>query len=295
MQNCITVAKTYKQIVLGRHRMSNNVATISKEGLSFFSVDVDIFEDTKVRKIFNGCGSGTIDVLLGLLCRIYRFSGYYIAYDSDLSAIIAESIKNEESFVTGVINKALSVDFFSSSLFEKCKILTSKRIQLSYLRVVKLSRISRPDILPAYSLLNSSEEMYRDVADLRNDCTKIRAIKEREKERENSTVSFEQWWGAYGHCPYHDSKERCFELWIGMSSAERSQALAVVRDYVLSSPDVRFRKNPAVYLREKLFLRTVGIARNMTFHRRLSDVDVNESIVYSVPEFIPSRRRVAEE
>lgn len=100
-----------------------------KQGLGYFPLDTDFFSDRKVRRILNAHGSNTASILICLLCNIYKDKGYYIEFDEDLPFDIADVVGVSEGAVIEVIKKALQVDFFDLSLYEKYHILTSRGIQ----------------------------------------------------------------------------------------------------------------------------------------------------------------------
>lgn len=103
-----------------------------KQGIEYFSFDVDFFSDVKIRKISRACGPASTSILICLLCNIYRDKGYYIQWDEDLPFVVADSIGTvgiTEGAVEEVIKKALQVGFFNQELYDKHKILTSNGIQ----------------------------------------------------------------------------------------------------------------------------------------------------------------------
>jgi hypothetical protein len=64
----------------------------------------------------------------------------------------------------------------------------------------------------------------------------------------NINISFEFFWDAY------DKKEdrvKCERKWNGLTDADREACMAAVPLYVRSTPDKKFRKNPATYLNNK--------------------------------------------
>ena len=104
-----------------------------KQGIDYFSFDVDFFSDIKVRKIIRGCGPNSTSVLICLLCNIYKTNGYYIGWDKDLPFVIADLLGVSEGVVDEVKNKAIQVGFFNKDLYDKYQILTSEGIQKRFL------------------------------------------------------------------------------------------------------------------------------------------------------------------
>ena len=166
-----------------------------KVGLDYFPIDVDMFQDIKVRKLIRHQGGKAITVYALLLCYIYK-SGYYLRWDKELPFIISELLGYEEVFITEVIKCCLLLGLLDKALYDSESVLTSKGIQLRYLR--SCSEIRRKGVIKEYNLISSeeksisseekpisseekiisSEEMYKNV----QECT----IKEKENEKERS-------------------------------------------------------------------------------------------------------------
>ena len=108
------------------------IARPIKQGLDYFSFDVDFYDNLKIRKIMRACGPGGGSILTCLLCTIYRNKGYYILWDQDLPFDIADKVGVSEGAVSEVITKAVQVDFFDDYQFQTNGILTSEEIQKRY-------------------------------------------------------------------------------------------------------------------------------------------------------------------
>ncbi|WP_417444613.1 DUF4373 domain-containing protein [Joostella sp.] len=110
-----------------------------KTGLDYFSIDVDFYQNIKVRKIKMACGPQSISVLICLLCNIYRNKGYYIEWDKDLPFLIADEVGVTEGAAKEIINKSVQVGFFNQKMFEN-GFITSKEIQERYEKACKDSK-----------------------------------------------------------------------------------------------------------------------------------------------------------
>ena len=187
-----------------------------KVGLDYFPIDVDMFQDIKVRKLIRHQGGKAITVYALLLCYIYK-SGYYLRWDKELPFIISELLGYEEVFITEVIKCCLLLGLLDKALYDSQGVLTSKGIQLRYLR--SCSEIRRKGVIKEYDLISSeekiisseekpisseekpisseekisSEEMYKNV----QECTIKETEKENEKERSLSPTP-----------PYSKEKEK---------------------------------------------------------------------------------------
>lgn len=125
-----------------------------KKGLTYFPMDIDIFQDIKIRKLIKYQGGKAISVYAYLLCSIYK-DGYYMRWDNELPFIVSEVTGYDEAYIHEVIKSCLNIGLFSKNLFDKEKILTSKGIQERFIIVMKNSnRVSEID---EFNLISSEE------------------------------------------------------------------------------------------------------------------------------------------
>ncbi|MFV0537079.1 MAG: DUF4373 domain-containing protein, partial [Dysgonomonas sp.] len=61
----------------------------TKQGLEYFPLDVDFFNDEKVEFVSARFGVKGEIISIRLLCKIYR-NGYYTAWDEDESTLLAK-------------------------------------------------------------------------------------------------------------------------------------------------------------------------------------------------------------
>lgn len=133
-----------------------------KQGLDYFTLDVDFFDSIKIRKIRKACGTQSIALLVALLCNIYREEGYYVGYDSDLTFLIAEQFSVSEGAVEETVRKAVSVGFFDADMFHKYNILTSHAIQERYFIAVDKLKRKRVTVTGDFVLKSISDSGYVD-------------------------------------------------------------------------------------------------------------------------------------
>lgn len=108
------------------------MARPTKQGIDYYSLDVNFLKDIKVRKIRRACGPQSIEILLCLLGNIYRENGYYIGWDEDTVFLVADEVGAKEGLVEEVVAKAIQSKFFDHQKFENYNILTSNGIQKRY-------------------------------------------------------------------------------------------------------------------------------------------------------------------
>ena len=125
-----------------------------KQGFSYFSLDVDIFSDIKIRKLIKNHSGRALSVYICVLAFIYR-NGYYVLNDEDFGFIVSEQTGDKVEFIEAVLDYCVKVGLFSAEMFEQ-GVYTSKGVQERYLAMCKASR--RNIVFSEYNLI-SSEEM----------------------------------------------------------------------------------------------------------------------------------------
>ena len=128
-----------------------------KDGVEYFSVDVDFFEDDKIKLLRAEFGAKGVYILMYLLCQIYK-NGYYISWNDDKCLLVSDGAGCgcTPGFVQEFINGCLKRSFFDKGVFEMFGILTSKGIQKRFLYAV----MTRPEIriIQEYFLLDDEFE-----------------------------------------------------------------------------------------------------------------------------------------
>ena len=124
-------------------------------GIEYYPLDVDFLNDLKIKKIMKSCGPNSIAIIILLLGNIYGDEGYFMKWDEDVCFLVADAVGAKEVYVKEVLKKCLQVDLFSSELFEKFKIITSKGIQKRFFEITK--RRKRENLINEYLLVNVTE------------------------------------------------------------------------------------------------------------------------------------------
>ena len=72
------------------------------------------------------------------------------------------------------------------------------------------------------------------------------------KEKETPIVTlpedFKLFWNQYGK---KVSRDKCFKLWKKLSNRDKTEIFVVLPDYVASTPEIKYRKNPETWLRNR--------------------------------------------
>lgn len=127
-------------------------------GLLYFPLDIDFFEDNKIRILKARYKSDGVQIYLFLLCEIYR-KGYYIKVDDDFEYIISDELGIDQNKVKQVLNFLLKRSLFDNTLFNSDKVLTSAGIQKRYQLGIKerMRKSKEPLEVGRYWLLNKNE------------------------------------------------------------------------------------------------------------------------------------------
>ena len=145
------------------------MARISKPGLDYFPLDVNFFQDRKVRRISNRHHAAGIAALTSLLCLIYKEKGFYIAWNQDTLFDISQEVCCEEEEMQAIIDDCLSVGLFDTYIYKEYGILTSQAIQEQYHKSITDSRRKYKLPLEQFWLIKEGEDgTENNSAEIRN-------------------------------------------------------------------------------------------------------------------------------
>lgn len=128
--------------------MANQV----KAGLDYFSHDVDILQDKKIKLIKAKHGLIGYAIYLRLLEELYRDKGYYLQIDDNFNILFSDENNIDKNVYINILNDCINFELFNKKIYEKYTILTSKRIQQNYCKATK--RRKEIEIIEEYLLLN---------------------------------------------------------------------------------------------------------------------------------------------
>ena len=147
-------------MLMGRNR---------KVGLDYFPMDVDFFQDIRIRKLIKYQGGKAVTVYALLLCIIYK-QGYYVRWDDELPFIISEQTGFEEAYIQEVFKCCLIVGLFSKELYDSDKVITSKGIQKRWIKLTdyvgndfltsKLNLLGNDIKIPKYKLDHEGKRLF---------------------------------------------------------------------------------------------------------------------------------------
>lgn len=127
-----------------------------KEGVAYFSLDVDFFSDKKIKILKARYGADGITLYIYLLCEIYK-NGYYLEVDDDFQFIISDDLNMNCDKVKQVLAFLLERSLFDRKLFQSDAVITSAGIQRRFQLMVKSRAVKNPIQIKDYWLLSKEE------------------------------------------------------------------------------------------------------------------------------------------
>ena len=134
------------------------MARPQKEGLEYFSLDVDFFSDRKIKILKGRFGADGITYYMYLLCEIYKGHGYYLEVDEDFDYITSSELGMSHAKIGQMRKFLLERSLFDNKLFQSDTILTSTSIQRRFQLAVKSRASKNPVVVnPKFWLLSKEE------------------------------------------------------------------------------------------------------------------------------------------
>ena len=119
--------KLFKGVIMGRPL---------KRGNDYFPIDVDMFEDIKIRILLKKYGSTGFYFFIVLLTNIYR-EGYCVLCDDDFKEVLQIETGLSPHEINTLLQFFIDKGFFDKKLYEHDGVLTSRAIQLRYQEMIE--------------------------------------------------------------------------------------------------------------------------------------------------------------
>ena len=146
-----------------------------KNRITFFKRDVDMTNDTRMRKVLRRYGGLGVAVYEEVLAMVYETGSYYLPWSDDYALDIADRLyEPDQEKIRQIIGLLIETGLFSKELFDEFGILTSRGIQERFTDRGEQSH--RRKEIQRYALIE--EEGARECAELRDharDCAGVRA------------------------------------------------------------------------------------------------------------------------
>lgn len=131
--------------------MKNNI------GIDFFPMSTDFFEDDKIALIEAEFGIKGSYTALRLLCKIYKFEGYFCQWGKDQCLIFAKQLGDgfKSSTVDEIVQGLIRRGFFDKAVFDSFQVLTSRGMQRRFFEACKRRQVVY--VNPNYLLADITE------------------------------------------------------------------------------------------------------------------------------------------
>ncbi len=228
-------------------------------GLSYFPFNVDFFQDLKVRFISGRFGEKGLIILIKIFCEIYKDKGYYIDWNEDLEVLLSQESGRtlSVSLFKDVVQESLKRGIFDNDIFKKFAVLTSNGIQKRYIKACKDSKRKIIKINPHFDLIEFSSGKTTEETELTTEETELTTGESTQRKEKESKVNkskiqkneeFENFWELYGK---KKDRDYCLKKFNTLTTSEIERIFETLQDYIKSTPDVQYRKNPKTYLNSK--------------------------------------------
>lgn len=154
------------------------MARPEKEGIDYFPLDVDFFDNkTEIKPIISQYGADGVALLLYLYCDIYK-NGYYVKVNDDYIYVASMDLRMNCNKIRQMLNNFLERSLFDSTLFKTVKVLTAPGIQRRYMLAVKERARKRksPVIVEKEYWLIPDEEIPEVTAKIDNVSTLVKVV-----------------------------------------------------------------------------------------------------------------------
>ncbi len=134
------------------------MARPQKEGFDYFPLDTDFLQNDKIRLLKAEFGPNAIVVLLNIWSKIYKENGYYLKWDDDSCFLMSEGMGSvfDHKYISEVVAGCLRRFLFDEEVFKTFRVLTSKGIQRTVMRMI--DNRSQYRVISEYWLLDVDDE-----------------------------------------------------------------------------------------------------------------------------------------
>lgn len=109
------------------------MARPQKSGIDYFPLDVYMEQDDKIALIEAKYGIVGFGVIIKLYKKVYANKGYYYEWNDRNEILFTKYAGVDQEQLKDIIKDSLEWEIFDKKIFNKYQILTSKRIQKTYL------------------------------------------------------------------------------------------------------------------------------------------------------------------
>ncbi|KRL21877.1 DUF4373 domain-containing protein [Lentilactobacillus kisonensis] len=134
------------------------MARPNKDGLDYFPLDIDFSTNAKTEAIMGEFGAKGVLFMIYLLSAVYR-KGYYLQWDKLQQMQLVNRVNGLSPEMTDqIVARLVAYGTFDKELFSSVRVLTSQRIQDTYLDATKRRKQPKPTLYWINVNNNSSSE-----------------------------------------------------------------------------------------------------------------------------------------
>ena len=172
------------------------MARPTKEGLDYFPLDVDVFEDEKIEAIAGEFGLKGEIAVIKLLCAIYK-KGYFILWNDLTQATLLKRLPGvSKEMLNQIVNRLVKWGFFDKQLFDSVEVLTSENIQATYFEATKRRKSPKPTKYVINANINTQDERVNDDINPQSKGNKSKLNKIKDYEEDMGVYEFiQKSWG----------------------------------------------------------------------------------------------------
>ncbi|MGS6444360.1 Lin1244/Lin1753 domain-containing protein [Enterococcus hirae] len=172
------------------------MARPTKEGLDYFPLDVDVFEDEKIEAIAGEFGLKGEIAVIKLLCAIYK-KGYFILWNDLTQATLLKRLPGvSKEMLNQIVNRLVKWGFFDKQLFDSVEVLTSENIQATYFEATKRRKSPKPTKYVINANINTQDERVNDDINSQSKGNKSKLNKIKDYEEDMGVYEFiQKSWG----------------------------------------------------------------------------------------------------
>ena len=172
------------------------MARPTKEGLDYFPLDVDVFEDEKIEAIAGEFGLKGEIAVIKLLCAIYK-KGYFILWNDLTQATLLKRLPGvSKEMLNQIVNRLVKWGFFDKQLFDLVEVLTSENIQATYFEATKRRKSPKPTKYVINANINTQDERVNDDINPQSKGNKSKLNKIKDYEEDMGVYEFiQKSWG----------------------------------------------------------------------------------------------------
>ena len=180
----------------------------TKTGIDYFSHDVDMLQDKKIKLIKAKHGLVGYAVYLRLLEELYRENGYYINIDDDFNVLFSDDNNIDYNAYINILNDCIEKGLFSGEMFEKYDILTSGRIQKNYCSATE--RRKEVIFFKEYLLIKPAENY--NTSKVKVNILSLNADIKAEKANKSTQSKVKESKGKKKKTSFSNEFEKCWEI-----------------------------------------------------------------------------------